>query len=461
MRFARLVAVFLLAFLPDFLPGLHAQRDCRRDSFGLTPLVDLGPSRYRDREGGLYPGGGNATPPAHLAAGLARAAQVVPRDAGGSPSPSGSVVLLAIGMSNTTQEFSTFVPWSNADLERHPAVRVVDGAQGGQDARIFANPNAPAWTVIEQRLAQAGVTPLQVQALWLKEALAAPTSLAWPAHVDELATLLIAVLQNAKARYPNLEVAFLSSRSYGGYSLNPARTEPLSYETGFAIKDVVARQIAGDPALEFDPARGSVRAPWLAWGPYLWADGITVRSDGLQLSCDDYVADGVHPSPSGRLRVADLLTAHFRTHPASVGWYLAAPRAPWAAVVGFGSSCPGTSGDPLLAPRGVPFPGNVGFGLRVSSARPSSLAALLLATDRSRIALGGAGCHLWLDPSGLLESIAGSTSIDGAASWLLPIPADPSLAGFVLTAQAVVIDPLAASFGVAASGGSWLRVGAR
>ena len=42
------------------------------------------------------------------------------------------------------------------------------------------------------------------------------------------------------------------------------------------------RQIAGDPALEFDPTRGTVRAPRLAWGPYLWAEGITERSDGLQ-----------------------------------------------------------------------------------------------------------------------------------------------------------------------------------
>jgi hypothetical protein len=461
MRSARYLVVFLLALLLDCLPGLPAQRDCRRDRFSLTPLIDLGPGQYRGREGGLYPGGGNATPPAHLAAGMTRAAQVVPRDGGGSSAPAGQVVLLSIGMSNTTQEFSTFVPWSNADLERHPAIRVVDGAQGGQDARIFANPSAPAWTVIEQRLAQAGVTPLQVQVLWLKEALAAPTSLAWPAHVDELATLLIAVLHNAKARFPNLEVAFLSSRTYGGYSLNPARTEPLSYETGFAVKDVVARQIAGDPVLEFDPTRGTVRVPWLAWGPYLWADGITERSDGLQWSCDDYVADGVHPSPSGRLRVSDLLTTHFRTHPASVGWYLAPPRAPWAAVVGFGSACPGASGGPLLAPRGLPISGNASFGLRVSSARPSSPAALLLAADRSRIALGGAGCYLWLDPAGLLESIAGSTSIDGAASWLLPIPADPALSGFVFTAQAVVIDPLAGSLGVAASGGAWLRVGAR
>jgi hypothetical protein len=161
------------------------------------------------------------------------------------------------------------------------------------------------------------------------------------------------------------------------------------------------------------------------------------------------------------LRVSDLLTTHFRTHPASVGWYLAPPRAPWAAVVGFGSACPGASGGPLLAPRGLPISGNASFGLRVSSARPSSPAALLLAADRSRIALGGAGCYLWLDPAGLLESIAGSTSIDGAASWLLPIPADPALSGFVFTAQAVVIDPLAGSLGVAASGGAWLRVGAR
>jgi hypothetical protein len=69
----------------------------------------------------------------------------------------------------------------------------------------------------------------------------------------------------------------LGQQFYGGYAETPLNPEPDSYETGFAVKDVIAAQIAGEPKLSY---RGRSRAPWLAWGPYLWADGLRPRSDG-------------------------------------------------------------------------------------------------------------------------------------------------------------------------------------
>lgn len=444
---------------------IEAQKDCNRASFGLTPLPDLAGGSYRGREGGLYPGGSNAIPPAHLAAGLARAGEVVSRDAAGAPALDGRIVLLSIGMSNTTQEFSSFVPWSNADPERAAAVRVVDGAQGGQDARVFANPNAAVWSVIDQRLATASVSPQQVQALWLKQALAAPSSLQWPAHVDELTQQLVLVLQNAKARYPNLRVAFLSSRTYGGYSPNPARTEPLSYETGFAIKALIEAQIGGDPQLNHEPALGAVRSPWLAWGPYLWADGVVPRGDGLRWLCEDTVADGVHPSPSGRFEVAEQLSASFRSHPVSTPWYLGAPRTPWAAAIPYGSSCTGSSGEPTISARNLPVLGNPSFGIRLGSASPQAPASLLLALAQDRVSLGRDACNLWLGAGTLVDAIAVNVAATGIADWTAAIPNQPALAGLAFLAQWVVLDPAGAPIpgvgGVAASPGLWARVGPR
>src|SRR5688572_19167300 len=70
-----------------------------------APLPQLGAGTYKGFVGGLYPAGSNLEPAAHAAAGLSRAGAVIPRDTAGNPDPAGKVVLLSIGMSNTSQEF--------------------------------------------------------------------------------------------------------------------------------------------------------------------------------------------------------------------------------------------------------------------------------------------------------------------------------------------------------------------
>ena len=72
---------------------------------GRVPLPELGIGTYRGFVGGLYPAGGNVEPTAHATAGQSRAQAVVPLDTSGTPGTGGKVVLLSLGMSNTTQEF--------------------------------------------------------------------------------------------------------------------------------------------------------------------------------------------------------------------------------------------------------------------------------------------------------------------------------------------------------------------
>ena len=99
----------------------RSRADCERTTTGLVPLTDMGRRRYRGQRGGLYPFGRNRPSPAYQRQGLAAARRVRPVD--------GKIVVLSIGMSNTTQEFSTWLPISNADPQRSGAVVVVDGAQ--------------------------------------------------------------------------------------------------------------------------------------------------------------------------------------------------------------------------------------------------------------------------------------------------------------------------------------------
>jgi hypothetical protein len=294
-----------------------------RESTGLTALPDLGARAYQGEQGGLYTGGDNAPPTAHLKAGLAQARRIVPLDAAGRPAADGRIAMISIGMSNTTMKFQAFQKMAAADGGLNPKLALVDGAQGGQVAWITANPKMPFWEVVDQRLAAAGVTRSQVQAAWVLQANPGPTR-PFPAEARELQANLVDTLHVMQERFPNLRIAWLSSRTYGGYATSPLNPEPFAYESGFSVKWLIADQIAGRPELNYDSAKGPVRAPWVAWGPYLWADGTKANSDGLSYVRQDYTEqDGTHPSPSGRAKVAARLLQFLKTDSTSAPWFLA------------------------------------------------------------------------------------------------------------------------------------------
>lgn len=300
-------------------------QNCAQTSVGLIPLDQLGASSYQGFQGGLYPGGANAIPEEHFVDGLAQATQVVPRNALGAPAANGKIVLLSIGMSNCTQEFSRFIPIANADPLKNPRVQPIDGAQGGQTASIIQNPSANFWTVVDQRLAQANATAEQVQVIWFKDADANPNN-GFPAYAQNLKDEFVAIMQVIHDKFPNARLCYIASRIYAGYATSPLNPEPYAYEQAFSVKWMIEDQIAGAAALNFDPARGPVEAPWLAWGTYNWADGMTPGSDGLTWACSDFsTSDGTHPSIAGANKVANRLANFLRTEPTAASWYLALP----------------------------------------------------------------------------------------------------------------------------------------
>ncbi len=323
---AALAAALLL--LCTMLATQAVPADCTRTSVGLIPLTELGSSSYQGMQGGLYPGGSNKLPPGHEAAGLAAARSIRPLDAQGLPDEArGKIVFISVGMSNTTQEFSTFKPLADADPARNPKVVVVDGAQGGATASLISNLSTlqgrQYWNTTDSRLAAAGVTPAQVQAAWIKEADAQPSAM-FPGYPLQLKNELAVIARILKARYPNIRVTYLSSRIYGGYASTALNPEPYAYESGFAVKWLIEDQINGTGDLNFDSDAGPVKAPWLAWGPYLWADGLTPRSDGLTYKCSDFnPSDGTHPASSGaREKVAKLLLDFLESDNTGKTWFL-------------------------------------------------------------------------------------------------------------------------------------------
>lgn len=185
----------------------------------------------------FYPNGSNLRPLAHENAGLKISKNILPLNSNGQPDSNRRVVLLSIGMSNTTQEFSTFMPLANADPAKNPKLTIVDGAQGGMPAnRIVDLSTATAqqfWTTVDQRLSAAGVTPAQVQVAWVKQADARPTLL-FPDDALKMKSELVTIAQTLKNRFPNIKIAYYSSRIYAGYATTPLNPEPFAYQSGFA-----------------------------------------------------------------------------------------------------------------------------------------------------------------------------------------------------------------------------------
>jgi hypothetical protein len=284
----------------------------------LIPLSDMGAkASYDGEEGGLYGAGSNTPPKPLLKAAQAATAMIKPLDVDGKASADGTIGFVSISMSNATQEFSFFKRLADALPEKSSNVTIVDCAQGGQAMAQWVPNDGRPWQVANRRLAAAGVDPKQVQVAWVKLANVSPRG-SLKEHGRKLESDTIKVLRNAKALFPNLRVAYLGSRIWAGNATGGLNPEPYAYESAFVVRWLIQRQMGGDTELSAD------RAPLLLWGPYLWAEGERGRKiDSLEWMRDDFAGDGVHPSTSGREKVAKQLLRFVTSDELAKTWFLA------------------------------------------------------------------------------------------------------------------------------------------
>lgn len=311
-------------------------------------ITDLTAGCYLESRGGLYPNGTNELSDAHLAAGRAAAAQIVPLDVNGAPSTSGKYVLLSVGMSNTTQEFcndaaqvrscvpQTFMTMAAADAAvNHGTLVVVNGALGGRSAASWVSSSSVEYDRVRDTwLTPLGLSEKQVQVAWVKVANPGPTVKLPTSGADAfvLESQIAQIARALKSRYPNLRQAFVSSRIYAGYATTTLNPEPYAYENGFSVKWAIESQIVQMAGGAADAVTGDLRydngvAPWIGWGPYLWAAGTNPRLDGLTWAVSDFGGDGTHPNSAGAQKVATLLLTFFKASPVTRCWFLAAGQA--------------------------------------------------------------------------------------------------------------------------------------
>lgn len=104
------------------------------------------------------------------------------------------------------------------------------------------------------------------------------------------------ILDRIETDFPGVPVLGVS-RIYGGYGSSDLSVEPHAHDQYLSVLDVAAK----DP--RFYP------------GPYLWADGLAEREDGLIWNCADFAPDGTHPGRPASWKVRDLLEVYMGSEP--------------------------------------------------------------------------------------------------------------------------------------------------
>ncbi|MEP7324809.1 MAG: carboxypeptidase-like regulatory domain-containing protein [Gemmatimonadota bacterium] len=315
---------------------------------GRVPLNDMGSRTYFGFTGGLFANGSNTPPAAHASAGAARARAVQRLNLSGNPSPSGKIVLMSVGFSSTSQVWCgvvsfpcnswTFTGQAGADnAVNHSAIAIVNGAKGGQESVDWDSPSDSNYDRIRDSvLTPQGFSEEQVQVIWLETANGQPMVSLPAAQADAiiLVTQLGDILRALKTRYPHLQMVFMASRLYAGYALTPLNPEPYAYENGYAVKWVIQAQIdqMANGGTIVDARAGDLNytsaASWASWGPYLWADGLNPRSDGLTWAVGEFESDGTHPDTGGETKVGTRLLNFFKTDPRTSCWFLAGQSCP-------------------------------------------------------------------------------------------------------------------------------------
>lgn len=313
---------------------VHAQINCENTSTGLIPLVDLTGGTYEGYAGGLYPDNSNSIPVVHLDSGIARANRFMPLNWNGDvDTVYGKVGLLALGNVNAQKSFNRFYSDFSDAGYFDSCVRLINGCLDAYDLRDMINPAIDSyWKDVFDEIQAEGLKKKQIQAVWVMAPSFDDTVTSTTAYIDSIASAYVQLARAIKTELPNVQLLFISGMPYGGYvdtlSFHAgAVSEPANYLMDFAIKEAISAQINGDTLLQC--YGDSAVAPWMCWGPNLWADGETLRAyDNLRWICpDDFDAeeDGSILVGSGLSKISSRLFDYFTTSPLTTPWIFGLP----------------------------------------------------------------------------------------------------------------------------------------
>jgi hypothetical protein len=269
---------------------------------------------------GLYTDGRNQPPDDYLTWGLQLADTITKVDADGSPVATGGKLVVAAlnGMSNANQEMKAFIALFRQKYGLTKRLTFFNGNRGSWDlSRIISDPNG-YWHNsrggIMPRLAKLKISPMQVQVAWMKNSVRG-LNLPEQASADLMQEMWDEAIARTLTYFPNIKLILMSSAMYSGYAAKPIpRKEPQAFYEGIGVRQLVEQHITTH--------RQGQNTPFVAWGPYMWADGDRPRSDGLRWLRSDFETDGVHPGPGAEKKWAEAMLKYMENNPLTRGWFL-------------------------------------------------------------------------------------------------------------------------------------------
>ena len=301
------------SILPICLFLLFGSCTANKESPNLDfiPLADLQKDSFQDKTGGLYANGSNRIPKNHYKEGLKHSSMIEKLDQSGQADSNGNIILLGLGFSTAAMTFNTasiILNYKNT----YPSIDYISGAQGGQDINKMTDSKAEYWKTISARLDSAGLSENQVQIAWLSTGDLEAGNLSLKEHIAYLLPKYSAVLKNLKLHYQNLQIVFISDRTFAGYINSPAATslkEPSAYYNGFVVQQLINNQVLEVEGFTYN------ELPFIDWGPQLWTNGRYGDSHGYKWLPNDAGDGGIHPSPKGKVKEGIRLYLYLEQHP--------------------------------------------------------------------------------------------------------------------------------------------------
>jgi hypothetical protein len=280
---------------------------------GLIASTDLAGGIYVDPQGGTHPGGlydtGLNTRPPEIDAVMPIVTRV-----------NNVIGVATLGGSTIRKIGDSLLAAMKRDPLKNGYVKVANGGIGGRRMDHWADPNSTAWPAFATVLSKAGIQPTQLRVVLVMDIQAVGVG-TFEGEVAQNAAWMDSTVSNIRAKYPSVQIVYLTSHHYLGYSSAALEiTEPLGYWNAWSVQRVVRR-------------RAGTANPWTVVGPYIWSNGLGPdhieggfpgRLDGMEYACSDFQPDGgsagVHMIAGGALKATSDFMA-FLHNDASTIWY--------------------------------------------------------------------------------------------------------------------------------------------